>query len=139
WPGKAAVVVNSTCPALDLLLAPRRPLRQVAFSQRSSYAPRPVKSDVERGEQGMRKLIALPVAAVATVGLAVGTAAAGTPFSFGVFRDRQLASMSQRLYGVGQPIGSSSTAQVTQAQALADPTRLATLAKGLKARVVTTD
>jgi hypothetical protein len=55
-----------------------------------------------------------------------------------VFRDQQLVAHSTTLFGVGRPLGSSSTAQLTQAQALANPTQLATLANGLRAKVVTT-
>src|SRR5471030_916964 len=86
----------------------------------------------------MRRIIAIPVAAAAAVFLTVGTAAAGVPFSFGVFRDHQLAEGSDRLFGVDKPVAASSTVQITQADAQADPTKLATLAKGLHARVVTT-
>jgi hypothetical protein len=42
------------------------------------------------------------------------------------------------LFGVGRPLDASSTRQLTQAAAAADPTRLATLAQGLHAQVVTT-
>jgi Bacterial protein of unknown function (DUF839) len=86
----------------------------------------------------MRRIMAIPVAAAAAVFLTVGTAAAGVPFSFGVFRDHQLAEQSSRLFGVDKPVAASSTASITQAEAQADPTKLATLAKGLHARVVTT-
>jgi Bacterial protein of unknown function (DUF839) len=86
----------------------------------------------------MRRFVAIPVAAAAAVFLTVGTAAAGVPFSFGVFRDHQLAERSDRLFGVDKPLAASSTVQITQADAQADPTKLATLAKGLHARVVTT-
>jgi hypothetical protein len=74
------------------------------------------------------------VVALTTAGLA----AASGGFSFGVFRDGKLADMSSQLYGVGQPIATSSSRQLTKAQALADPTKLATLAGGLTAKVVTT-
>jgi hypothetical protein len=89
----------------------------------------------------MRRRKAVPVAvALAAVGfVAVGTAVAAGPFNFGVFRDDQLAHHSTGLFGVQKPIATSSSAQITQAEALADPTKLATLANGLHARVVTTD
>jgi hypothetical protein len=86
----------------------------------------------------MRRFVIIPVAAVAAAFLAVGTAAAVVPFNFGIFRDHQLASRSHQLYGVGKPLAASSTASITQAEAQADPTKLASLAKGLHARVVTT-
>jgi Bacterial protein of unknown function (DUF839) len=86
----------------------------------------------------MRRFVAIPVAAVAAMLLTIGAAAAGVPFNFGVFRDQQLAERSNRLFGVDKPIAASSTASITQAEAQADPRKLATLAKGLHARVVTT-
>ena len=86
----------------------------------------------------MRKSFTV-LTAVAAVGLlGAGVAAAGGPFSFGLFRDQQLANHSKDLFGVGRPLDASSTRQLTQAAAAADPTKLATLAKGLRARVVTT-
>ena len=86
----------------------------------------------------MRKsfTILTAVAAIGVVG--AGVAAAGGPFNFGLFRDQQLANHSQELFGAGKPIAASSTRQLSQAEAAADPTRLATLANGLRARVVTT-
>lgn len=55
---------------------------------------------------------------------------------FGKFRDGQLISHSERLFGVGRPLPSSSTLSISAAEAEADPTRLVTLAHGLRARVV---
>jgi hypothetical protein len=75
--------------------------------------------------------------AVAVV-LALGTVAALAGFSFGSYRDQQLAGLSGQLFGVGKPLAASSTKQISTADALADPTKLATLANGLHARVVTT-
>ena len=66
---------------------------------------------------------------------AVGLAAAAQ--DFGLFRDGKLASSSERLFGVDGTLASSSTSSVSAAQALADPTSLVTLAKGLRAHVVT--
>jgi hypothetical protein len=83
-----------------------------------------------------KRIAVVAVAVAATVLITAGAAVAG--FSFGVFRDQQLSGMSSTLFGVGTPLARSSTRQITQAQAQADPTNLATLAKGLKARVVTT-
>jgi hypothetical protein len=57
---------------------------------------------------------------------------------FGVVRDAELSGLSEGLFGVGRPVAESSTVQISQADAQADPTKLATLAKHLKARVVTT-
>jgi len=86
----------------------------------------------------MRRFLSVPVVAAAAVLLTIGTAAAAVSFSFGVSRDQRLAAMSGRLFGVGQPLAASSTAQVSAADAQADPTGLVTLAKGLHAHVVTT-
>jgi hypothetical protein len=85
----------------------------------------------------MKKITVIVVVAVV---LALGSAAAiaGGRFSFGGYRDQQLAGLSGQLFGVGKPLAASSTASITKAQARRDPTRLATLAKGLTARVVTT-
>lgn len=86
------------------------------------------------------KRLTLGSALVLAFVLAVGTTAAvaGSPLNFGLFRDHQLAAHSGQLYGVKQPVAASSTKQITKASARTDPTRLATLAKGLKASVVTT-
>ena len=84
----------------------------------------------------MRKRVTLVIVAVGAV-LALTTTAVAA-FNFGLFRDQQLSTHSSTLFGVGKPLDSSSTAQLTQTQALANPTQLATLAKGLKAKVVTT-
>jgi hypothetical protein len=86
-----------------------------------------------------RKAILVAAAGAAVAFVAVGTAVAAGPFNFGVFRDDQLAHHSTGLFGVQKPLATSSSAQITHAEALADPTKLATLAKGLHARVVTTD
>jgi len=86
----------------------------------------------------MRRFIAIPVATAAAVCLSIGTAVAVVPFSFGVFRDHELAGRSDHLFGVDKPLDASSSASISQAEAQADPTKLATLAKGLRARVVTT-
>ncbi|MCU1429267.1 MAG: hypothetical protein JWL83_3267 [Actinomycetia bacterium] len=69
--------------------------------------------------------------------LTCGVAAATGSFDFGAFRDGQLASKSEQLYGIGKPVAASSTLAVDAATASADPTKLVTLAKGLKAKVVT--
>src|SRR5262245_5802762 len=48
-----------------------------------------------------------------------------------------LESGSMPDFGVGRPLAASSTAQISQADAQADPRKLATPAQGLSARVVT--
>ncbi|MBK5332606.1 MAG: hypothetical protein JJD93_11575, partial [Ilumatobacteraceae bacterium] len=86
-----------------------------------------------------RRFTTTTVVAFAAV-LAVGTAAAVAKFDsgFGVERDNELAKDSEKLFGVGKPIAESSSASITQAAAQADPTKLVTLARKLKVRVVTT-
>ena len=64
------------------------------------------------------------------MGLAT-TAGASAGFDFGTWRDRQLATD----FGVKE----SSTESVDQATAEADPTSLATVAKGLHVEVATSD
>lgn len=60
----------------------------------------------------------------------------GRELDFGKLRDQELRSLSFRLFGVVGPLETSSTASITAAAAEADPTRLATLARSLRARVV---
>ena len=85
----------------------------------------------------MKKRITIVIAVIATV-LAMTAVAAVADFSFGVFRDQQLSNFSFPLFGVGHPLANSSTQQVSQSDAQADPTKLVTLASGLTAKVVTT-
>jgi hypothetical protein len=82
-----------------------------------------------------RRFLAASVAlgvALALTGVAVAA------IDWGVRRDRLMADQSETLFGVGQPIAQSSKLQRTQAEALADPTSLVSLAQGLTARVLTT-
>ncbi|MGB5082094.1 MAG: alkaline phosphatase PhoX, partial [Burkholderiales bacterium] len=55
---------------------------------------------------------------------------------FGSFRDHILKEHSNKLFGVDKPLAASSPASITAAEANADPTRLVTLARGLRARVI---
>jgi len=68
--------------------------------------------------------------------VALAGTALGAFTDWGLEQQTQLGNKSQPLFGVGQPLTASSAASITQAQALADPTRLVTLAKGLEASVV---
>jgi hypothetical protein len=86
----------------------------------------------------MKKRRIAVVLTVTGVVLALTAGAAVAGFSFGVFRDKQLSSHSSVLFGVSKPLAESSSRQITQAEALANPLKLATLAKGLNAKVVTT-
>ena len=86
----------------------------------------------------MKRFMTIAAIAIASV-LTVSTAAiASGGFDFGIFRDQQLAHKSGDLFGIKKPVDESSTKSISQAEALANPTKLATLAKGLKAKVVTT-
>ena len=76
------------------------------------------------------------------VGVAVLVALAGTALGayfddWGLDRQTQMENKSQTLFGFGQPLTQSSTANLNQAQALANPAGLVTAAKGLKVGVVT--
>src|SRR5215510_3887916 len=83
-----------------------------------------------------KRVLTVGVVLALVVGLA-GIAAAS--LDFGVFRDKTLRNMSQDQFGFKGPLANSSSQQVTQQQAQANPKSLFTLAKGLKARVVSTD
>jgi Alkaline phosphatase PhoX len=65
------------------------------------------------------------------------TAAAGEKLDFGAWRDLQLRAASEFLFGVRRPLRESSRESVDAATAEADPTSLVTLARGLRAQVVT--
>jgi hypothetical protein len=84
-----------------------------------------------------RRVVVVGVALIATLALTGAVALAA--FSFGVYRDQQLAGLAAPLFGIDKPISASSTKQITQAEAQVNPLALATLAKGLHASVVTTE
>jgi hypothetical protein len=81
------------------------------------------------------RVVPLVVGVVALVAV-VGTALGAYFDDWGLDRQTQMENKSQTLFGVGQPLTASSTASLTKAQALANPTGLVTLAKGLQATVV---
>jgi hypothetical protein len=86
----------------------------------------------------MRQRLLALTTLVATLVLAGGVAVAGVGgFDFGRFVEEALRSKSMRLYGLNGPLPRSSTRSITAEEANADPRRLATLARSLKARVVT--
>jgi hypothetical protein len=64
------------------------------------------------------------------------TAAVMIAEDFGQQTERDLVDCSNQLFGVEKPIEASSTVDLTQAQALADPSALVTMAQGLKVSVV---
>lgn len=71
--------------------------------------------------------------------LAVGTVTASGVIAddWGVSREASLAGASEDLFGIAKPLGGSSLTSIDLATAQASPGKLVTLAKGLKARVVT--
>jgi hypothetical protein len=78
--------------------------------------------------------------ALALVTLVVVSAAGAALAAFddwGLEQQTQLQNKSRPLFGVGQPLTTSSNVDLNQAQALADPASLITVAKGLKVSVVT--
>ena len=86
----------------------------------------------------MRKRLLVVTALLTVLIVAGGVAVAGVPgFDFGRFVESRLRSKSMVLFGVEGPLARSSTASVTAAEATAYPRRLATLARSLRARVVT--
>ena len=68
--------------------------------------------------------------------LAASVSVAAMKLDFGQQTEKRLAHKSQQLFGVRSALPSSSSTDLNEAQALADPTELVTLAKGLKASVV---
>ena len=71
----------------------------------------------------------LTVGAAVASGIVVG--------DFGTKRDAKLADESETLFGIDKPLASSSLTSIDLATAQTSPLKLATLARGLKARVVT--
>lgn len=82
----------------------------------------------------MRKLL---LTSMMGLSLCAGAAAANDDSrDFGSFRDHLLREQSARLFGVVDPLEVSSRESISAAVANADPTRLVTLARSLRARVV---
>lgn len=75
-------------------------------------------------------------AALLLVTAGVATAAVLANNDFGQQTQDQLANQANLLFGVGKPIDASSTVDLTQAQAIANPSALVTMAKGLDVKVV---
>jgi hypothetical protein len=65
-----------------------------------------------------------------------GVVGAAVSVDFGARTEHRLASHSEQLFGVNNPLQASSTADLNEAQALANPAGLVTLANGLEAHVV---
>jgi Bacterial protein of unknown function (DUF839) len=77
------------------------------------------------------------VAAAAGVAVLAVGATAGAAGDFGLRVQELLLTQSKTQFGAAGPLHGSSSLQVTQEQALQDPAVLATVAKGLSVRVVT--
>lgn len=74
----------------------------------------------------------------AIVGIVVLTAGmALSAVDFGLMRDKLLSSKTQSLFGINADVAASSTTSADPTAAAADASRLVTVAKGLKASVVT--
>src|SRR5262245_20593739 len=82
------------------------------------------------------RVVPLVVGVVALVAV-VGTAVGAYFNDWGLNRQNQLQVKSHTLFGVGQPIKSSSTVDLSETEALDNPAGLVTVAKGLKVNVVT--
>ncbi len=76
------------------------------------------------------------VAAGAALVLGIAGVATATFWDFGQHTQGELAHHANQLFGVKKPIQASSTVDLTEAEALADPAALVTVAKGLKVDVV---
>jgi hypothetical protein len=76
------------------------------------------------------------VAIGAAVLVTAGVVVAAVSVDFGAQNQQQLAAHAEQLFGVNNPLEASSTVDLNQAQALANPAGLVTLANGLKANVV---
>lgn len=83
-----------------------------------------------------KTLLAAMGAGALAVGILAGAAGA-VGMDFGTWRDHELADESEDLFGVGKPLAASSTTTIDAATAAANPKQLVTLARGLRARVVT--
>jgi hypothetical protein len=84
----------------------------------------------------MRKTKLWVAIGAAVVLVTAGVVAAAVSVDFGAQTQQQLEQRAEQLFGVNNPLDASSTADLNQAQALANPAGLVTLAKSLKANVV---
>jgi secreted PhoX family phosphatase len=75
------------------------------------------------------------LSAFAALVVVVGVSASGG-IDWGLKVQNEMNHEADHLFGVERGLSSSSTSSLTQAQALADPASLVTLAKGLRAKVV---
>lgn len=88
-----------------------------------------------KGDPLRKRRVAVVATIFSVLALVAGVALAGSDFGQSV--QDQLRDQSARLYGVSGPLRRSSSASITADEAKADPADLATVAKSLKVRVVT--
>ncbi|MDH4275725.1 MAG: PhoX family protein [Gammaproteobacteria bacterium] len=74
--------------------------------------------------------------AIALGMVAQSVGAIADEFDFGKFRDRQLFEHAEELFGIERPLSAASSISVSAATAEANPLSMVTLARGLRARVV---
>jgi hypothetical protein len=84
----------------------------------------------------MRKPQLWVVIGVVLMLVGAGAVVAAVSVDFGLQTQQQLGQRSEQLFGVNNPLDASSTADLNQAEALANPAGLVTLANGLEANVV---
>jgi hypothetical protein len=84
----------------------------------------------------MRKTKLWVAIGAAALLVTAGAVAAAVSIDFGIQTQQQLSQRAEQLFGVNNPLAASSTADLNQSQALANPAGLVTLAQGLKANVV---
>jgi hypothetical protein len=78
----------------------------------------------------------IALGAAAALGLTAIAGIAGAATDFGQFIEGEHQAHSMQNFGIAQALTASSQDQITAATANADPTKLVTLAKQLKAKVV---
>ncbi len=78
----------------------------------------------------------IALGAAAALGVMAIAGIAGARGDFGQDIENQARAHSNQNFGIGKPLEESSTTNINAATALADPTKLATLAKGLDAKTV---
>jgi secreted PhoX family phosphatase len=83
----------------------------------------------------MRKRLAVLAAVLSVIAVTAGIAGAAD-VDFGLFVQSKLADQSRKNFGFNGPLDASSTRSISQAEAQADPTKLATVAHSLQVRVV---
>jgi hypothetical protein len=84
----------------------------------------------------MRKSKLWVAIGAAVLFVTAGVVTAAVSVDFGLQTQTQLSQRAEQLFGVNNPLAASSTVDLNQAQVLANPAGLVTLANGLKANVV---